>query len=841
MSPASTPHTPGGFPEAQEAETPQQSLPATPAAESTTPGNETTTPKDAIPTPQLDAITVDPPSLQKQPLYPELPQEMEVEKDENENTKTQKEQTKGVIIQQTPEQVTPQQKTPSKHSSLFIEDEQTGHATPSFIFRPQSRKSTGLGIDRQGLGSPKVAELLDRRRSIGDEAESFSPAIPPSRGVRFDPQEMEKEIEKERQAEEAAQQSEKGATSNLKDLIQSMSPKKKPVKMARKSLHVGSAVGLLGKRPAELDVDSDEEEEHTPKRFRGNEASPVKSVRLPAPPSKDQTTGRLGPRLKGAQSTPESQKHSESDPNYEAIRLQDFLNMTNIHFMELTTTKRRHTVAPKDKPRTSRDDPEKDITLADCVVAGATTLPLLEMYQHSCRELKKYIAEGRNIIRSIEEETFADNPPLFKEYMSASPDIRALMDNQFRNVKTNARLQSKAMWYEWRMKLLDGLKQGLDKHLEDMKHDEEIIFKKEELVNSVLPQALEQRSNLEEQVDRMRQRVEELQSADREEILATRKKLVDADRRLTEKRKELKQNQTQHEEMADTLKSAAEMKADLLKEIQEGERLLAERRACGLQEMRQLKASIKAMEKRCGWSILSAHGEPESEVGPCMVMRYRDELKVAFHPKTFGDQSTTQFPSISFEFAPKWSDSGADSVPPGAVKSLMLCAMNEKLAHLPSKVKDMSPKDFLKGIARDWDRAAALNDEVQYLRFCGVTRTKVISECQLRVRCMLISPHRGQQSSMLENDKTPDEHGHLTKSRIDIDFNISSKLVDDREVDVDIKVSAVAVYGIESNIKKQITDFLTRTVAQGRDPASGVGTNKGLWRDAIRKCEKKVF
>lgn len=420
MSPLPAPHTPGGFPETQEATTPQQSLPETPVENPTTPGNETTTPRDAVPTPQDETPIVNSSKLQEQPLYPTLPREMEAEQDEkgDEDDTQQREEKQNAPVQETPEQVTPQQKTPLKHSSLFIEDGHTGQATPSFILRPQSRKSSGLGIDRQGLGSPKVAELLDRRRSIGDEAESFSPAIPPSRGVRFDPQEMEKEIEKEQQAEEEARQSERGATSNLKNLIQSMSPKKKPVKMARKSLHVGSAVGLLGKRPAELDVDSDDEDEPTPKRLRGREASPVKSVRLPAPPSKDQTTGRLGfrPNLfphspgpnasttpKGAPGLPppspskkapiepsqdsshsneEISQQSPLESNYKPIHLQDFLDMTNIRFMELTTTKRRHTVAPKDKPRTSRDNPEKEVTFADRVVASATTLPLLEMYQH---------------------------------------------------------------------------------------------------------------------------------------------------------------------------------------------------------------------------------------------------------------------------------------------------------------------------------------------------------------------------------------------------------------------------------------------------------------------------
>ncbi|KAI5287763.1 hypothetical protein KEM54_005759 [Ascosphaera aggregata] len=816
-----------------------------------------------------------PPNVREKPLYPELPQVIEEvgegsEKQGNEEKPADK-------TQETPEQVTPQQKTPSKHSSLFIENEQTGQATPSFILRPQLRKSSGLGIDRQGLGSPKVAAILDRRGSIGDEAEMFSPAIPPSRGVRFDPREMEKEIEQEKQAEELARRSERDATSNLKDLIQSMSPKKKPAKMARKSLHIGSAVGLLGKRPVELDIDSDENEP-TPKRLRGREASPVKSVRLPAPPSKDQTAGRLGPclnlfpRSPGAgisttpkgppnlappsplknksqklsqdepESTQEGSQQSESDVNYKPIRLQDFLEMTNIHFMELTTTKRRHTVAPKDKPRTSRDNPDKEVTFVDRVVAGATTLPLLEMYQHSCRELKNYISEGRNIIRSIEEETFAENPPLFREYLSAPPDVRALMDNQFRNVKTNARLQSKAMWYEWRMKLLDGLKQGLDKHVEDMEHDEAIISEQEKLVDNALPNLLEERSKLEDEVGKLRRKVEELQSVDREEILATRSKLVDADKRLASRREELEQTQAQLDEIADTVRSAAEMKADMLKEIEEGERLLAERRVCGLQEMRQLKASVRALEKKTGWCVLSTVGEPDYDVGPCMAMRYRGELKVTFYPKAFGDGSGLKFPLIEFEYLPGTSASGYEKVNPPPAKALIFSAMQRSLPSIASKDQSLTARDFLKGVARDWDRAMLLHDEIRYLQFCGVTRTRAVNESQIRVRCTLISStDKGQQPPTSEDDRTTGESTYFPKSRTDIDFIVSPKVINDREIDVDVMVSAIAVYGVDTGKAEQMTEFLTRRVERSRDKASNAETGKVCWCDAIRQCEKTVM
>ena len=57
--------------------------------------------------------------------------------------------------------------------------------------------------------------------------------------------------------------------------------------------NMGSARGLLGKRPLELDSDDDNEDRDGIKRLKGHQSSPVKNVRLHAPPSKAETTGRL--------------------------------------------------------------------------------------------------------------------------------------------------------------------------------------------------------------------------------------------------------------------------------------------------------------------------------------------------------------------------------------------------------------------------------------------------------------------------------------------------------------------------------------------------------------------
>ena len=412
-------------------------------------GRQSVTPKSQQPTPIKKPNT---PSKQATPLVrrPTTPGKTPPSKNVIMRTASPKKLFKAEIkeAKNAPDS-TPRRDGPNP---LFRKDLATGITTPSIILKPRRRRSSGLGVDREGLGSPRVTALLDRRGSISNDAKAFVAQGHGHAGVRFeDPQVMEQVLDQKR-AEDKRRESgrgileaeaddqdleEKDHTANLKDMIERLTPRKKKLN-GRKSLHVGAAKGLLGKRPAELD--DDEDEDGTPKRLKGREGSPVKKVKLPAPPSKTATTGRMtrSSRLSLVETannsrastpsatvsplktdtTPKDQSrfkdvesHSparvqsfeqkldanttnaaEPAEQEDRIHLQDFLNMTSIRFIELNTTKRRHTVLPnvlqeQNGKKASLGDEVADDAQASneferCVVAGACTVPMLELYQH---------------------------------------------------------------------------------------------------------------------------------------------------------------------------------------------------------------------------------------------------------------------------------------------------------------------------------------------------------------------------------------------------------------------------------------------------------------------------
>lgn len=207
----------------------------------------------------------------------------------------------------------------------------------------------------------------------------------------------------------------------------------------------------------------------------------------------------------------------------------------------------------------------------------------------SCRELKSYISEGRQVIRSIEAETYADNPPLFREYMTAPPDIRLLMDNQFRNVKTHARLLSKATWYDWRMKLLDGLKEGLHRHVEEMKGDDEFLAKKESLLNRIVPELVGKHSSLEQEATSLQQLVDEMENCDQDELRRAREKLSSVEAEIESKKRQLKELREELQDKTDTIDTAAELKAEYTAQIEQAERVKEECRGWSAREINELK------------------------------------------------------------------------------------------------------------------------------------------------------------------------------------------------------------------------------------------------------------
>ncbi|KFY31292.1 hypothetical protein V493_01247 [Pseudogymnoascus sp. VKM F-4281 (FW-2241)] len=777
---------------------------------------------------------------------------------------------KEIKIANAPPRFTPSKK-PTTPNKLFQRSVDNNTATPSIVLKPQSRRSSGVGIDRPGLGSPRVAAILDRRCSIGDQASSFQPSRmgDAARVIRFNDAEIiEHEVDREREEEQEREDGrkvmereadllddERDATVNLKEMIESLTPKKRPLK-GRKSLHVGAAKGILGKRPAELDEDDEnvDDDEGGTKRLKNFEGSPVKNVKLRAPPSKEETTGRLtravprsleftsenastpttssSPAKVATATTPKGQarfKDAEATAGAETsipfegssasnniipmdendvedrIQLQDFLNLTSIRFMELTTTKRRHTIAPN---ATGQDGSEDQLTkddgsLENCVVSAACTLPMLELFQHSCRELKKYISEGRKMVREIETETFDENPPLFQEYISATPDVKKLMDSQFRNIKTHSRLVSKGMWYEWRMKLLDGLRDGLITIAEGMTSDADVLARQQELLEGVVPELVQKYEALLQQEEDLQTSAEEIANCNQEDLAEARECLVALDADIESKRALVQQLRGQMDDNEARFQIATERKQACLDEIREADKIREECRGWTGSEIAALKAKVDALEEKYGWTITGISGTTLS-------LSLRSDLELVFDASSF----------ITKDGQPKNAQAGNSRI------DLWYIAANRERNPLPLTPEKAffveSIRDGIRGMPQAQTTVKELLDTVS---FGWATSLNVVEGIEALNRVYPTEIAKTSDESIVIKSKMLLAS---LASKVEVSYHVTTKNGEEG-LEVQFNTTARAVYGERFN-EDSMGRFLSKGIAEGR-----------AWVEVVKELEERLF
>lgn len=165
------------------------------------------------------------------------------------------------------------------------------------------------------------------------------------------------------------------------------------------------------------------------------------------------------------------------------------------------------------------------------------------------------------------------------------------MDNQFKNVKTHARLLSKAMWYEWRMKLLDGLKDGLLRVGEGMDDDDKLFSQQEHILESVLPRLVQEHDRLEVDRQILQAQADELASCDQEELQDARENLIAVEKEVQTKQKLVEDLQRELRRQEDGFENAIERSQRCLEEIKEAEKIRQEYRGWSPSEVAALQGT----------------------------------------------------------------------------------------------------------------------------------------------------------------------------------------------------------------------------------------------------------
>jgi kinetochore protein Spc7/SPC105 len=553
----------------------------------------------------------------------------------------------------------------------------------------------------------------------------------------------------------------------------------------------------------------------TPKKSQTPQKQPTPKQKTPTP-KKATPRKSMSPKKRVVFGEPQEEETEDAEDagedvsEVERISLQDFLDMTKIRFMDLSTTKRRHTAAPA--LFHDMEVEEKEETLDRYVVAGACTLPEYELYQHACHEMKKYISDGRHFVRTMEGNVMEENPLLFSEYLTAPPDQRTVMDNQFKNLKTNARLEARGEWYTWRSTLLHDLKSGLLGTLDGFKRDETKLAHQEELLDAVLPPLIEKQESLSTECKQLQQRHDELNSCDREELEETRERLVATNVELEEKRQLLEQLQRDVAEKEARIEAVKERKIECIEETKTAERVREECRGWSTSEVNDLKgmsntmshkchadqstAKVSALEQTHAWSITSASSTS-------ITMTHSNDLELYFQPSAFMTGGNTPNQSISLAYV---GDSATPHPRPLTTsKRFFLQLIRAYLHCIPQSQTRIS--DLLTVVKNGWATALAVVDGVRWLEHTYITEEFILSDERMGISANMLLP--------------------TLQTKVKVTFEVGVSLSSDG-VQTDVSTRAEIVYGEKYGEEKMgafLRDFCGSEVKKIDDMA--------VWADGM--------
>lgn len=286
-------------------------------------------------------------------------------------------------------------------------------------------------------------------------------------------------------------------------------------------------------------------------------------------------------------------------PNVEPISLSDFLKMTGIEFLDnLTIAKRRETLLPN-------AEENKKCSIQELLESFYIQFPLLELYKFSCQQLQDYIAEGKDFVTKIEEETLKENPLLFYEYRKASSDMRVLMDSQFLMMKTFARLQAKGDWYEWREGLMQGIKHELNLNLTGMQRSLTHLMDVANVIHPYAQEIQERYNGSITTVQTLKKQKEFANQYDSTLLAQAQEKLEKLKVEVERRRRLLSEKEERRKELAIKIEQVTNSCSDLELRTNAEQDFYAKNQDFEFDEIKRYEEQLLNLKNELGWTIVS--------------------------------------------------------------------------------------------------------------------------------------------------------------------------------------------------------------------------------------------
>ena len=423
------------------------------------------------------------------------------------------------------------------------------------------------------------------------------------------------------------------------------------------------------------------------------------------------------------------------------------------------------------------------------------------------------------------------------------------MDNQFKNMKTNARLLSKAMWYDWRSNLLDDLMQGLVKIKNDFDNDHIALTRYDQSIDDKLPGLEVRYEQLRTECDHLQAHADALASNDREEIEALRGKITEREAEIDEKKRKLAELQAEAQMKEEQVDLLVERKTTFTEEIKEAQRMIEDCRGLSARELAELRgiyfhknlqnmvvflfnadihsiARVHTLETQSGWSIATASNS-------VLTLTHQPDLELFLHPSSFGP-NPTQFVNSPIGLTYTGNDDNSyesESLPSQDPTNATTTTTTSKRfflqllrAHLQCISQPSTTiRETLDLIRNTWDVAVDIADAVRKLNTSYIVTETIVGDDVLAIEVSLL----------LGNSLV------LTKVRVRFEVRVAVRGAGSgidgagQQLSGGVSSRAEVVYGDKLSEKRM-------SEALGQMVGVDLGGAKG-WYDAVRKVEGKLL
>jgi kinetochore protein Spc7/SPC105 len=383
------------------------------------------------------------------------------------------------------------------------------------------------------------------------------------------------------------------------------------------------------------------------------------------------------------------------------------------------------------------------------------------------------MSTSRRDLRVLEKESLASQPPLFHEYATASDKERSIMDNQLRDLKTNARHHTKSSWHTWRSQLLNDLEGGCLQAARNLKSDDKLLSQVEASFNNVLPGLLAKQSELDNELRELEYRKQHQEQNSGPEVDAARAQLIKAQLEHQEKQITLASLEAELSAKEEALEEARSWKVENLAALKEAERVCEEYRGWSVSEVQELQVRLNELEARCGWSLISAQAD-------AITLGHRGVLQVTLHPRAWKSRNREPDPrspnapvKITFvgQDGATCDDQNHDAPIPTVRRFFLQLLRARTLALRQSTTRAGSLLDML---AEGWSLAEGVEKEVRALEAAvGVTQVSIVGDEKIAIETVMLlasltTKVRVRVEILVEGGVAPADGGDISPLQVDV-------------------------------------------------------------------------